>query len=130
MVFFVLMIRRPPRSTRTDTLFPYTTLFRSPGMKHRALAVGDLGDLVVRAQVDAEREHHPHVLPRRDLLAVDDIDPGFRHPGETRHLGMRLKIRGPRQVPGILARHLAALHMRDHGEAAADHRRKNPRTRW
>src|SRR3546814_3199556 len=28
-VFFFLMIRRPPRSTRTDTLFPYTTLFRS-----------------------------------------------------------------------------------------------------
>src|SRR3546814_16277769 len=27
--FFLLMIRRPPRSTRTDTLFPYTTLFRS-----------------------------------------------------------------------------------------------------
>src|SRR3546814_20024226 len=28
-LFFCLMIRRPPRSTRTDTLFPYTTLFRS-----------------------------------------------------------------------------------------------------
>src|SRR3546814_11811987 len=28
-VVFFLMIRRPPRSTRTDTLFPYTTLFRS-----------------------------------------------------------------------------------------------------
>src|SRR3546814_7394107 len=28
--FFFLIIRRPPRSTRTDTLFPYTTLFRSP----------------------------------------------------------------------------------------------------
>src|SRR3546814_21026281 len=27
--YFFLMIRRPPRSTRTDTLFPYTTLFRS-----------------------------------------------------------------------------------------------------
>src|SRR3546814_8216863 len=27
--FFFLMIRRPPRSTRTDTLFPYTTLFRA-----------------------------------------------------------------------------------------------------
>src|SRR3546814_12448619 len=27
--FFFFMIRRPPRSTRTDTLFPYTTLFRS-----------------------------------------------------------------------------------------------------
>src|SRR3546814_10996326 len=29
MLFFFLMIRRTPRSTRTDTLFPYTTLFRS-----------------------------------------------------------------------------------------------------
>src|SRR3546814_14905405 len=29
-LFFFVMIRRPPRSTRTDTLFPYTTLFRSP----------------------------------------------------------------------------------------------------
>src|SRR3546814_6317758 len=44
-VFFV-MIRRPPRSTRTDTLFPYTTLFRSlpsfPGLDThaRALAAG------------------------------------------------------------------------------------------
>src|SRR3546814_20018416 len=46
-VFFFLMIRRPPRSTRTDTLFPYTTLFRSrfrsdrsasaaSGLAHRA----------------------------------------------------------------------------------------------
>src|SRR3546814_9947619 len=34
---FFLMIRRPPRSTRTDTLFPYTTLFRSrpePALAH------------------------------------------------------------------------------------------------
>src|SRR3546814_17354341 len=30
LIIFFLMIRRPPRSTRTDTLFPYTTLFRSP----------------------------------------------------------------------------------------------------
>src|SRR3546814_2033895 len=30
-IVFFLMIRRPPRSTRTDTLFPYTTLFRSCG---------------------------------------------------------------------------------------------------
>src|SRR3546814_16109719 len=29
VLFFFLMIRRPPRSTRTNTLFPYTTLFRS-----------------------------------------------------------------------------------------------------
>src|SRR3546814_12782111 len=38
-IVFCLMIRRPPRSTRTDTLFPYTTLFRSDaavtaGVKH------------------------------------------------------------------------------------------------
>src|SRR3546814_20127728 len=30
-IFFFLLIRRPPRATRTDTLFPYTTLFRSTG---------------------------------------------------------------------------------------------------
>src|SRR3546814_3343877 len=30
----LLMIRRPPRSTRTDTLFPYTTLFRSRDLPH------------------------------------------------------------------------------------------------
>src|SRR3546814_2594765 len=34
-LFFFLMIRRPPRSTRTDTLFPYTTLFRSAIIQHR-----------------------------------------------------------------------------------------------
>src|SRR3546814_8901092 len=33
--FFFLMIRLPPRSTRTDTLFPYTTLFRSESMAHK-----------------------------------------------------------------------------------------------
>src|SRR3546814_4967732 len=36
--FFFLMIRRPPRSTRTDTLFPYTTLFRS---RHHRPPVAD-----------------------------------------------------------------------------------------
>src|SRR3546814_10330132 len=34
VIFFFLRIRRPPRSTRTDTLFPYTTLFRSPCENH------------------------------------------------------------------------------------------------
>src|SRR3546814_5336982 len=32
LLYFFLMIRRPPRSTRTETLFPYTTLFRSFSM--------------------------------------------------------------------------------------------------
>src|SRR3546814_20526048 len=35
LLLFFLMIRRPPRSTRTDTLFPYTTLFRSIAGKTR-----------------------------------------------------------------------------------------------
>src|SRR3546814_3693439 len=39
--FFFLMIRRPPRSTRTDTLFPYTTLFRSQAHPE----IGDRDDL-------------------------------------------------------------------------------------
>src|SRR3546814_17702336 len=43
------MIRRPPRSTRSDTLFPYTTLFRSRPAPRRppvaAQALGDGGDL-------------------------------------------------------------------------------------
>src|SRR3546814_6911395 len=36
LYIFFLMIRRPPRSTRTDTLFPYTTLFRSR-VRHRTV---------------------------------------------------------------------------------------------
>src|SRR3546814_18469111 len=57
MFFFFLMLRRPPRSTRTDTLFPYTTLFRSAGEKLQPLGEAAehgqrLGDVLVR--VDAE----------------------------------------------------------------------------
>src|SRR3546814_18620954 len=37
-MFVFLMFRLPPRSTRTDTLFPYTTLFRSPGDRVAVLA--------------------------------------------------------------------------------------------
>src|SRR3546814_14492504 len=36
------MFRRPPRSTRTDTLLPYTTLFRSPGVSVRCILTIDL----------------------------------------------------------------------------------------
>src|SRR3546814_3667338 len=34
------MIRRPPRSTRTDTLFPYTTLFRSDPVRRQGIGIG------------------------------------------------------------------------------------------
>src|SRR3546814_11064965 len=49
-VFFFLMIRRPPRSTRTDTLFPYTTLFRSSARRFPSLQGVDLGQNRVDGQ--------------------------------------------------------------------------------
>src|SRR3546814_3695362 len=56
------MIRRPPRSTRTDTLFPYTTLFRSPGRRRRLLLSADhrreparIGEGHARRTVRADR---------------------------------------------------------------------------
>src|SRR3546814_14834125 len=48
---FFLMIRRPPRSTRTDTLFPYTTLFRSL-VAHRRCAARR-GNMAAEATVRA-----------------------------------------------------------------------------
>src|SRR3546814_7699384 len=54
-LFCFLMIRRPPRSTRTDTLFPYTTLFRSLPFGLQAKAVARehaVRRLVVDAAVD------------------------------------------------------------------------------
>src|SRR3546814_14213104 len=39
------MIRRPPRSTRTDTLFPYTTLFRSDRKRHEIMPIGEQNSL-------------------------------------------------------------------------------------
>src|SRR3546814_3666186 len=57
------MIRRPPRSTRTDTLFPYTTLFRSLGTE----PADPLGAMGCRA---ADRRHvhrqAPDAVPGRD----------------------------------------------------------------
>src|SRR3546814_20405882 len=57
-LFFFLMIRRPPRSTRTDTLFPYTTLFRSRAGDAVAASAEHDRDAVVEADlvldIDAE----------------------------------------------------------------------------
>src|SRR3546814_10527729 len=43
---FFLMIRRPPRSTRTDTLFPYTTLFRSNSLDGIVGAIKKVSEIV------------------------------------------------------------------------------------
>src|SRR3546814_1016397 len=70
LFFFFLMIRRPPRSTRTDTLFPYTTLFRSgprlPGVRG--------GDDVRRrrdGEAPAERGGRLAAAPRRDFRSEE-----------------------------------------------------------
>src|SRR3546814_3809992 len=67
------MIRRPPRSTRTDTLFPYTTLFRSAP-----------SDAMVRGLDRDRRGHRAH--PRLRAAALGRPDPGVlvRHlrPGQ------------------------------------------------
>src|SRR3546814_16089615 len=53
------MIRRPPRSTRTDTLFPYTTLFRSQGHTSRnsSLMVSEAATSVVKNTNSQVRSH-------------------------------------------------------------------------
>src|SRR3546814_7665901 len=56
-MFFFLMMRRPPRSTRTDTLFPYTTLFRSRD-KARAIVKAVEGGKDLTA---AAREAGPNI---------------------------------------------------------------------
>src|SRR3546814_4012804 len=66
LVFFFLMIRRPPRSTRTDTLFPYTTLFRSnreavsieekPIRRNSSLALERLRGIVDQLEQEGRRQ--------------------------------------------------------------------------
>src|SRR3546814_10252056 len=60
-LFFFLMIRRPPRSTRTDTLFPYTTLFRSAHAKRaqKCLAEQREGEQQRRCDSDGPQRHGP-----------------------------------------------------------------------
>src|SRR3546814_15692276 len=76
------MIRRPPRSTRTDTLFPYTTLFRSGGQHGLALAFAALarpGDTILceAATYPGIRTLADHAGYRLQGVAMDErgIDP-------------------------------------------------------
>src|SRR3546814_2801484 len=63
--FFFLMIRRPPRSTRTDTLFPYTTLFRSGGSRRRARRRGRHQACRVAPPEDPAQGRVPPCVARR-----------------------------------------------------------------
>src|SRR3546814_7583986 len=59
------MIRRPPRSTRTDTLFPYTTLFRSI-----------VDPPIVSVNVSRRRAHAEDAARREDRLDLETLDSG------------------------------------------------------
>src|SRR3546814_10259648 len=92
------MIRRPPRSTRTDTLFPYTTLFRSlclcpeRAARPRAVEPDDRG--AGRWRADG-RGGHP-ALPlhpdRREAVGVRFLHQQFGHPVAPDGAGVRLFV--------------------------------------
>src|SRR3546814_5527547 len=80
------MIRRPPRSTRTDTLFPYTTLFRSE--PHRSKGIDRLAGGFQLRPIFGER--------RRTLVQVDmGVDDGVLRKG-----GRRRRKQGDRKQQG------------------------------
>src|SRR3546814_4478173 len=68
------MIRRPPRSTRTDTLFPYTTLFRSPARLPEQLPVRRL------------RQFRQHERVLRGQWLRDQRSPRYRATALRQHL--------------------------------------------
>src|SRR3546814_8732015 len=85
-LFFFLMIRRPPRSTRTDTLFPYTTLFRS-FVSHR-----ERGREVEDREAGDDRNSRRQRLTK--MIAQQRRD---RHLGQRLGLGSLQKLRRLRQ---------------------------------
>src|SRR3546814_5297335 len=70
-LFFLLMLRRPPRSTRTDTLFPYTTLFRSHASAISSASAAERGATPTPIVVSA-----PTVRPTPTPLP-DYCDPAY-----------------------------------------------------
>src|SRR3546814_17245936 len=82
-LFFCLMIRRPPRSTRTDTLFPYTTLFRSCGERFRWCLVAPQHELEHRviafAAIDRRLDHRLRMLQSEHPFGLALV---FEHGGE------------------------------------------------
>src|SRR3546814_19325342 len=70
------MIRRPPRSTRTDTLFPYTTLFRSrqPG--------GDRGQYVLECRQFSALALHQRKAEQRQVAVIAEFLDALDEPAE------------------------------------------------
>src|SRR3546814_15393039 len=80
LLFFFLMIRRPPRSTRTDTLFPYTTLFRS----HVARWGGEEFALLLPGiELDVGRQVAERVRAAVEAIDCRDFAPGLSMTGSV-----------------------------------------------
>src|SRR3546814_14052196 len=80
LVFFVI-IRRTPRSTRTDTLFPYTTLFRSPPPP-RQIVLQPYPKDMAEASLDAGRHHMSAPKEQSDVAGELEQNDG---PGHQNH---------------------------------------------
>src|SRR3546814_20009976 len=83
------MIRRPPRSTRTDTLFPYTTLFRSRSASLDNEEVDRARRVVLAGLRRDQEEVRQRGVRAPDLAAVDDVaavDTPRARP-DARHVG-------------------------------------------
>src|SRR3546814_13318450 len=63
------MIRRPPRSTRTDTLFPHTTLFRSDRRLARKTPVEERAGIAAKVEIKPGRHFHQEVVR---VLPIDE----------------------------------------------------------
>src|SRR3546814_4593920 len=85
------MIRRPPRSTRTDTLFPYTTLFRS---RREAVVVVQTVRIVHRLHPAANIVSGNRLTraARLDRLAEEIVDIGTRSEEHTSELQSLMRI--------------------------------------
>src|SRR3546814_7151600 len=95
------MIRRPPRSTRTDTLFPYTTLFRSPLRVEAVFGDEEERDTARpfwrarRAREDEVNDIVGQVMLAEgdeDLLTADFIEAGVRSEEHTSELQSLMRI--------------------------------------
>src|SRR3546814_4168869 len=90
------MIRRPPRSTRTDTLFPYPTLFRSGVAGDFERLVHDVGPVVPdRAAAQLHAVADDVVLPGENLERVPGLEgfqPALRSEEHTSELQSLMRI--------------------------------------
>src|SRR3546814_3137937 len=110
-VFFFLMIRRPPRSTRTDTLFPYTTLFRSQDIPSWTFLANEV-------------EQHFNMINRRvgqnAVAKIEDMGPILEGGENIFHNGLQCSPASDESQ-----RIKIALYSKHHGQNGGSHMRCN-----